>query len=470
MPLAATPPDTGAATAAVPERTPPGKPRGSVASSMVVTFTSNVAVLALNLFTGILTARALAPEGRGEVAAVTGWALTVQLIASLGFIEGMVYVQSRRPDDGARIFGTGLALTAVLGGVGLLAAELLLPLGLAAQSNELIRMARVAILMMLPVMAFYACNALYNAHHRFLAAAVARVGQPLLMAIGLGALWMLDRMTVGTVLALNAVTYAVAAIVSIGVLGRWYGIARPSVELARRSMAFGIRAYGESLGNLVNARLDVMIMPALLAPEDIGLYVVAVSAAGIVMPLFAQLRSVVFSVAARGERAAGIELVERTLRLSTLGAAVSAVFLAAGAPWLVRLVWGPEFSGAVTSMRILLPGLVCWVGAAILTSGLKAINRPLGTSAAQFGGMIVTAVGLAITLPTIGIVGAAITSSVSYTTVLVISLWLLAREPEFDVAEALAPSQFVADVRWAFRRSLAAARRGKSSVVRPSAP
>jgi O-antigen/teichoic acid export membrane protein len=435
----------------------------SVARGMAVTFTSNVGVLAMQLFTGVLTARALDPDGRGEVAAVTSWALTAQIIAMLGAIEGVTYVQSRRPQDSARVLGTTLALVLVLGSLGLLIAELLLPVGLAAQSDDLIAMGRLAIVMMVPVMAFYACNALYNAHQRFTAAAVARLAQALLMAIWLGTLAALGRLTVGTALLAHTITWTTAAVVSVATLWRWYGLSRPDGELARESMRFGIRAYGESFGSLVNARLDLMLMPALVAPDQIGLYVVAVSAAGIVMPLFAQLRNVVFAVAAGRERASGFLLVERTLRVALVGSSACAVGLAVFGRWLVTRVWGADFADAVTPMRILLPGLVMWTAAAILTSGLKAAGRPTGTSGAQFAGMVVTVVGLVTLLPTIGIDGAAVTSSVAYTTVFVVNVWLLASEDTFSLRRALAPRQFLADARWV--RSRLAARLPRAATT-----
>jgi ABC-type Co2+ transport system permease subunit len=52
--------------------------------------------------------------------------------------------------------------------------------------------------------------------------------------------------------------------------------------------------------------------------------------------------------------------------------------------------------------------------ARVLEAVLKGVNRPLHAGFAEGAGLIVTAVGLAALLPTLGLMGAAITSLAAY--------------------------------------------------------
>lgn len=92
------------------------RPTGtSLITSMVASVAGNVLTLALTVFTGVITARLLGPDGRGEVAAIVAWASTVQLRASVGFKEGVSYLQAKDPASGPRLLGTTFLLIIGLG-------------------------------------------------------------------------------------------------------------------------------------------------------------------------------------------------------------------------------------------------------------------------------------------------------------------------------------------------------------------
>jgi O-antigen/teichoic acid export membrane protein len=271
--------------------------------------------------------------------------------------------------------------------------------------------------------------------------------QPAIVLVGLVGLWIAGQVDVGPVLAVHAASWVVTLVLVALLLREDLHVGRPSRHVARASFAYGLRLHGQSLGSLATARLDVMVMPAILAPAQIGWYVVAVSAASLVVPLFGQVRSVVFAAGARHHRQRAIDITLMALRFSLLGSAAAAVVLGVVAPVILRLVYGDEFVAASTPLRILLPGIVAWCAAGVLTSGLNALGRPGVGSAAQGIGALATVVGLALTLPTLGIEGAAITSSVSYVAVFVV-LWLAIRqEPGCSLAAAVSPFRLAADLR-----------------------
>lgn len=412
---------------------------------MLVTVGASAVTLVVTLFTGVLTARLLNPAGRGEVAAVVGWATTVALLASLGSKESVTYLQSKEPAHARSLLTTSIVYICLLGSAGVAVAELLVPIGFASQRGEVVDLVRVFLLMTVPIMMWEGLIGVLNGHQLFVAASAARVGQLTAFAVGLFALWQLDRVHVLSVLLAQALSHVGTAAVLIVFLGHRVGFGRFSPALARRMLTDGLKLHMGSLGSIGNARMDILVMPAILAPREIGLYAVAVSGASIVVSLFGGLRAVVYPIAARRGADSGMPLVETTLRFTMTGAFLVGAVLALGAPFLVRLLYGDDFAGAVRSLQILIPGLVLWSGAAILGGGMNALGKPLLTSLAQFAGLAVTVVGLLVTLPTLGIVGAALTSTLAYGTVFGILLVLLSRQPGFSARRALSPRRFVHD-------------------------
>src|SRR5204862_3522182 len=97
---------------------PDGFPRKASAAIVVQTIASRFAVIGLNAATGILTARLLAPEGRGELAAISIWPVLVAGLATLGLPTALVYHGRRDPARLGELTASALALAAIAGLVG----------------------------------------------------------------------------------------------------------------------------------------------------------------------------------------------------------------------------------------------------------------------------------------------------------------------------------------------------------------
>src|SRR6201999_1772795 len=102
-------------------------------------------------------------------------------------------------------------------------------------------------------------------------------------------LYLLDALTVE---AAAIVTIGTALVASIPLL-RIIPKLRPlqfDRALAKASIPFGFKAWLGGLGNLVNVRLDQVLMTRMVAPSELGLYVVAVNmSAFFVNPLISAL-------------------------------------------------------------------------------------------------------------------------------------------------------------------------------------
>jgi O-antigen/teichoic acid export membrane protein len=193
--------------------------------------------------------------------------------------------------------------------------------------------------------------------------------------------------------------------------------------VARETLSFGLKAHMGSVAGLVNARLDLLIVPAFLGAASVGLYSVATNVTSIIITLTATIATIVMPVAARRENQSPRTVI-RTFQVVMLIGVAIALPLAAIADFALGIVYGADFESAATALRILLPGIVLDAAAMVLWSGLLAANRPLLSSVAAIPAALITVVGLVLFLEDGGIDVAAIVSTSAYTVVFVISVFL----------------------------------------------
>jgi O-antigen/teichoic acid export membrane protein len=108
---------------------------------------------------------------------------------------------------------------------------------------------------------------------------------------------------------------------------------------------------------------------------------------------------------------------------------------AAVAYWLVPLVFGASYRGAVPLLWILTPGAVFLACGQVTGDLLRGRNRPIVVAWSQGLAAVFTVVLLIALLPLVGVYGAAIASTVAYGIALAAMLrclWRLPRAAEGD--------------------------------------
>ena len=372
----------------------------------------DAAILATNLATGIIVARALGPTGRGELAATLLVAQIAAWLFSMGSSEAISYFQARRPEDGPRLLSSWLLLTVPLSIVGIALTELLLPVVFAAQTDSAIELARIYLLV-IPIIAYQQIfSGMLLGDHDFFYYNVTRFLYPALAAIIYAACLFFDAFSVEWALIANGAAMVVALALSVYRSLRRHGLARPDGALLRHTFKFGAKAHAGSTAGLVNARLDLIVIPAFLSAASVGLYSIATNVTSIITTLTGTVALMALPIAAREQGAPRPILI--TLQAAMGISLALAIPLAVLAPVLLGVVYGSDFESAATALRLLLPGAVLGAGVNVLVAGLLAANRPLMVSAAAGLAAVMTIVGLIVFLPIGGIVAAAIVTSVVY--------------------------------------------------------
>jgi O-antigen/teichoic acid export membrane protein len=418
----------------------------SLAASTVLAMGAAATEIIGSFVVGWITARQLGPEGKGEYTAITTWVLVTAWVCSVGLRDSVTFFVSRKPQRTSEIFTTSMIYTVVLAAIGIGVAQLLAPLAFRAQSDDVIAIARVAFFGILLIVAFQTAEGLLSGQHRFVLLSGIQAFSSLGAAVIMGMFALFGGLSVSDALIGKLGIYVLCTFGALFFVLRRVRPGPPSRPLAHDMLGYGSKLTFEGLGQLGTTQLDLVILPAVVVASEIGFYAVATSTATVVYLIFGRLGQIVLPVAARRDAASAVEFTARVTRLVLVGAAVAALALAVIARPLFVTVYGSEFEKSLIPLLILLPGSVAWSAYRIVASGLQGLNRPGETSRAQLAATVVTLVGLALTLRSWGIRGAALTSTVAYTTAFVACLRYLAAAGGISVRSMLRPRLFVTDV------------------------
>jgi len=183
-------------------------------------------------------------------------------------------------------------------------------------------------------------------------------------------------------------------------------------------LRYGLLCMMTTVPQLLNFRLDQMLMAGLLRPVDLGLYVAAVAWSGAVNPLLSAVGWALFpKVASEPSREARTRAFAKASRLAALLAAILGLLLLVSTPWGMILLFGRKFLPALKATFILIPAAAVAGLNTVLEEGLRGLGHPASVMRGEFAGLLITVVALAIMLRPLGIIGASFASLLGYSTV-----------------------------------------------------
>src|SRR5215510_5738094 len=120
-------------------------PSGLDVRPFASTAAANGALAVVGLVTGMLAARLLGPEGRGQLAAAQAWPWFLVTLGSFGLTEAIAYFVARSPSRARAALATGLLLAVPFTLVAVAAGLWLLPRMLRGQGTEVQQIATVCL-------------------------------------------------------------------------------------------------------------------------------------------------------------------------------------------------------------------------------------------------------------------------------------------------------------------------------------
>lgn len=351
----------------------------SIAGDCARTFATQVALLGAQMLTGMMATRMLGAEGYGTLAFVVTTATLAATMAQLGIVYSLMQQRSqpvwtlrgaaRTLSMAALSLGVvAMAITAVLVAVPLpgrvlppIAAGLLVPGAILAACLLVSQLFEVFLRL---------CSAISTSN-------LARLVPRLLLVGVLGvwaAPWLWGRPVLEWPKALAEVGMSPGAYLwlNVGVLGlgaawmlaaAWsFGRGEPTAQtpppMLRALVCGGLVAWPLYLLLFLLNRLDVFVVASLFGSEPLGWYAVASALAELASYAGFAINAAVLSLAAGHNEHQAMDAVQRSLRFNLLLGGLSAVLLAAVAPWAVAIYAGRAYQPSTLPMLLLLPGVM----------------------------------------------------------------------------------------------------------------
>lgn len=385
--------------------------KGRLAALAQTAFAQSM-IMALNLATGVLTARLLGPTGRGEFAAASIWLMIPSLLATAGLQSAIVY--EGRLNDGAR---RGAVTVGALG----LATVAFLPMALAC-----LPIARWLLHSYGPVVVETACWALVLslvnvwvvvARQSLLAArdfgtynlfTISFTGFYLILLILAGASGYLTPQSAiwcqlgGTALMLGMWLPRLASLQRRGAAALL-----PSLDVLGTLARYALRAAPADMLGAVAGQLDRLILVGLIAPSELGLYAASASFARVLSILQATIGSVMLADLSGRPREEIALFARRSFHLLLWTLVACCCSLLFVDKYLLHLAYGPAFTDAVPVFRVLLVEASFACLCSVLAQVFLASGRPATTSTSQAAAFSCSTAGMFVLAPTYGALGAA---------------------------------------------------------------
>jgi antigen flippase len=357
-------------------------------AAAVQSLVTKVLVLGVNASTSIVSARALTPVGRGEMAAIIMWPGFLVSLLTIGLPSSLTYNLRRYPERTSEIIGAASLVTLLIGLVTGMVGFVVVPLWLTEYSPTIITHARWMLLASpLPMLLLFG-RAIVEAKGNFSISNLTLWSAPLLTLI-----WLFVLVAAGQITPLSSgIAYVLATVPSAVILLVWvFSRYRPrfsNLYLSLRDLLhFGVRAWGIDLLNALAISEQVLVIH-FLSPAAMGTYSVAASLARVVSVFQTSSITVLFPRIAARTAADVVDLTGFTLRVSTLCALAGAVISAALGPVLLRAFYGESYSGGVIIFQLLLGESILSGATQILAQAYLGLGRPGAVTAIQALGVI----------------------------------------------------------------------------------
>lgn len=419
--------------------------RPSLVRVLLYTGLTNAVLPLTSLATAPILARELGAHGRGEMASVVAPMFVLIALASMSLPEAGAYAVAKMREQPRRVLRTAGRLTLAYGVVAAVLVWLVAPTFL-RNAPHLVPLLR-AVVILLPVsMWLLLVRGVLVGMREHGVVAVERVLTPVLRLVTFVALLLTGTLTVTTAVWAHMLCSAAGgAFLAVALLRRRVadtGVT-PAAHLGRHLASYGLRGWGAVVGNLVVWRLDQVVMVALVTPEQLGYYVVAVSFAEISGMVVNSVRNVLFTESAhRDDR----ELIARAGRLMVVMVVAAAAVGVLLAEPVMMLLFGADFGPSVRLAQVLVLASIPFCVDQVIAAGIYAEGHPGKRSISQITSAAVTVGLLLLLAPRMGAMGAAVATLSAYCVACLISLATYRRITGLPVRRMLVLER--ADVHW----------------------
>lgn len=376
-------------------------------AATVQTVLAKILIVAISVCNGILTARFLQPQGRGELTAISIGFQFLAYTISLGLPTSLRYQLKFHPQKKSELFSASFVIGMTLGVVTAVTGIIFIPQLIPHYPVKVIRSAQWLMLVTPLILLSETFAAALEASDEFAFANQIRYLQPLITLFALATFVFFQALTPFTA----ALAYALPRLpLFIWMLKRlwkrfhtcWFSLGNAYKLL----ISYGLRAYGIDLLSLLTEKVDQVLVANLLSPTSMGLYAVALSMSRMLNLFQLSIIPVLLAKAAARPINEVVAIVGRAVRVSVAFTVLATIAIILLIPVLLQTLYGSEYLEAVAVFRILALEVVLSGTTWVLAVALMVLNRPGTVTVIQCLSLVLLVLLMLILVPLFGLEGA----------------------------------------------------------------
>lgn len=395
-------------------------------------------MIALTLSAGIIVARALGPELKGQAALLMLIAQSLSMVFSLGLGSAFSFYTAKSTFAPREILSAAIGMGAVLGGIGLGLFFLTWPLhGDVWQGIPRSLILAAAIL----TPGYIVANFLFR------------------ILVGDGKIYEVNLVSFSRSTANFALIVTLVWTIPLGLAGfmgaQYFALMAQFVllcwflrkdlaptrfwsnALLADSLRYGLKSHALLLINFLNYRVDLILIAFFTDMKTVGFYSLAVGMAELMWLVPESTIAPLFSKVAKSATVSRSDITLRTVRWSLLFLAFLALGGICFGKLFILLLYGSEYLPVYQPFLFMLPGVCLFPVFKLITIDLAARGKPGIGAIASATALATNLVANVLLIPRLGAAGAAVATSLSYTCMSVISLFFFLRTTPHSLWELL---------------------------------
>ncbi len=379
------------------------------ARAVATTLASRCLQQVLNAATGVVTARALMPAGRGQLAAVILWSLFLAGLTTLGIPSALIYHLKNKDSARASLISAALSLSLMASCLTMVVSNHYLPSWLHQYPVWVITSARW-FLLLTPICAITMVGrAVLESEGAFTRSNFQQLITPASTLLALLGLLLGHRLNVISA----SLAYTIPAIPTFAILIVQLRKVAPRLILPTMSsyrilLSYGIRSWGIDLLGALSAQMDQVLVIRFLAPAEMGAYAVMLSLSRMVGIIQSSAVTVLFPKTAGLLPARVVEITARATRVSSWLTLGCSALIACVGPQLLRVLYGRAYIGNLLTFQVLLLEATIGGAAYLMSQAFMALGRPGLVTSLQALGLASSIPVMLLLIPRYGTLGAAV--------------------------------------------------------------
>jgi antigen flippase len=379
------------------------------AAAVLQTVLARAGMLVGNLLTGVIVARTLLPQGRGEQAAISSWPTLFAGLLTLGIPLSIIYNIGGQRERAREYFSAGVVAMAALGAISGAIGAFIIPHTLSHRySSHAIHFAQLFMAFTPLILVQYVLQATLESQGRFSVSNRLRYVPLVLTVVSLTVLAVLHRLTPFS----SSLCYAVpTTILTLTAFWELRGLLPLRITRWRQTyrslLTYGLKSYGNDLVSTFGLQIQLGLLISLLTANQLGIATVAFNVANMLNVFYSAFNIVLFPKTVARSRDEIAVMAGRSARISTGVSVLGGTVLTVIVPTFLPFLYGKSFTHAVPiaqimTLQVLISGMV-----SILASAFTITGRPWIVTILQISGLAFSIPLLVLLIPRFGLFGVA---------------------------------------------------------------